>query len=147
MKCEKIRSSDESCVSLLVRWSSRLPILIKDDEEIALGVALHWSTRKQPNDVRVTEIQILLKTSKIIDLIGVRNDQRTTFVLLAGNGSRKILGTDMNKCNCSLNQSSQKRKDFPPVECDSLRSGKGRSTKMWRTYWSSPFAFISSGTR
>ena len=71
-----------------------------------------------PTHVRVSEIKTQLKTSNIQDLIGVRDHQRTTFVLLADDESLKILITDMEKCNSSLNQSSKKKKSFPPVEFD-----------------------------
>ena len=48
----------------------------------------------------------------------VRDDQRTTFVFLADDGSVKTLSTDMDKCNYWFNQSSKKNKYFPPVEFD-----------------------------
>ena len=69
-----------------------------------------------PTHLRVNEIKLPLKTTKIQDVLAVRTEQRSTLLLLlADDGSLKILTTEKEKCNYWLNQSYLKKKYFPLI--------------------------------
>jgi E3 ubiquitin-protein ligase UBR4 len=71
-----------------------------------------------PSTVRLSEIKMQLKTTKIQDIVALRYDQRTTFILLADDGSLKILLAEYDKTNYWLNKSYQKKKYFPMIDLD-----------------------------
>ena len=71
-----------------------------------------------PAGVRSSEIRMPLKTTKIQDMVAVRHDQRTSFVLLADDGSMKFLTAEQEKCNYWLNKNYQKKKYFPMIDLD-----------------------------
>jgi E3 ubiquitin-protein ligase UBR4 len=71
-----------------------------------------------PSTVRISEIKMQIKTTKIQDIVALRYDQRTTFILLADDGSLKILLAELDKTNYWLNQLYQKKKYFPMIDLD-----------------------------
>jgi len=71
-----------------------------------------------PSTVSLSEIKIQLKTTKIQDIVALRYDQRTTFILLADDGSLKFLLAEFDKTNYWLNKSYQKKKYFPMIDLD-----------------------------
>lgn len=71
-----------------------------------------------PSNVRLSEIKMQLKTTKIQDIVALRYDQRTTFILLADDGSLKILLAEYEKTNYWLNKSYQKKKYYPMIDLD-----------------------------
>jgi E3 ubiquitin-protein ligase UBR4 len=71
-----------------------------------------------PSTVRLNEIKMQLKTTKIQDIVALRYDQRTTFILLADDGSLKILLAEYDKTNYWLNKLYQKKKYFPMIDLD-----------------------------
>ena len=71
-----------------------------------------------PSNVHTNEIKMQLKTTKIQDIIALRSEQRTTFILLADDGSLKFSLTEHNKTNYWLNKLYQKKKYFPIIDFD-----------------------------
>ncbi|CAF3628387.1 unnamed protein product [Adineta steineri] len=71
-----------------------------------------------PSSVRISEIKMQIKTTKIQDIVALRYDQRTTFILLADDGSLKILLAELDKTNYWLNKFYQKKKYFPMIDLD-----------------------------
>ncbi|CAF1322792.1 unnamed protein product, partial [Rotaria sordida] len=71
-----------------------------------------------PSNVGVSEIKMQMKTTKIQDIVAVRYEQRTTFILLADDGSLKILLAESDKTNYWLNKLYQKKKYFPMIDLD-----------------------------
>ncbi|CAF3538830.1 unnamed protein product [Rotaria sp. Silwood1] len=71
-----------------------------------------------PSNVHLSEIKMQLKTTKIQDIVAIRYEQRTTFILLADDGSLKILLAELDKTNYWLNKLYQKKKYFPMFDLD-----------------------------
>ncbi|CAM4878013.1 unnamed protein product [Rotaria socialis] len=71
-----------------------------------------------PSTVRSSEIKMPIKTTKIQDISAIRYDQRTTFILLADDGSLKFLLAEFDKTNYWLNKLYQKKKYFPMIDLD-----------------------------
>ncbi|CAF5092568.1 unnamed protein product, partial [Rotaria sp. Silwood1] len=47
--------------------------------------------------VRLSEVKMQIKTTKIQDIVALRHDQRTTFILLADDGSLNFFLADLDK--------------------------------------------------
>ena len=71
-----------------------------------------------PTNVAVNEIKIQLKTSKIQDIVGIRYDQRTNFLLLADDGSLKMFAADQEKTNYWLEKISANQRTFSMIDFD-----------------------------
>lgn len=71
-----------------------------------------------PSSVRLSEIKMPIKTTKIQDISAIRSDQRTTFILLADDGSLKFLLAEHDKTNYWLNKLYQRKKYFPMIDLD-----------------------------
>ena len=71
-----------------------------------------------PSTVGISEIKMQIKTTKIQDIVALRYDQRTAFILLADDGSLKILLAELDKTNYWLNKLYQKKKYFPMIDLD-----------------------------
>ncbi|UJR08441.1 hypothetical protein I4U23_012711 [Adineta vaga] len=71
-----------------------------------------------PFVVRQSEIKMQIKTTKIQDIVALRYDQRTTFILLADDGSLKILLAESDKTNYWLDKFYQKKKSYPMIDFD-----------------------------
>jgi E3 ubiquitin-protein ligase UBR4 len=71
-----------------------------------------------PSTVRLNEIKMAIKTTKIQDIVALRHDQRTTFILLADDGSLKFFLAEFEKTNYWLNKFYQKKKYFPMIDLD-----------------------------
>ncbi|CAF4256832.1 unnamed protein product, partial [Rotaria sp. Silwood2] len=71
-----------------------------------------------PSNVRLSEIKMQLKTTKIQDIVAIRYEQRTTFILLADDCSLKIFLAELDKTNYWLNKLYQKKKYFSMIDLD-----------------------------
>jgi hypothetical protein len=71
-----------------------------------------------PSAVRLGEIKMQIKTTKIQDIVALRYDQRTTFILLADDRSLKLFSAELDKTNYRLNKFYQKHKYFPMIDLD-----------------------------
>lgn len=71
-----------------------------------------------PSTVYLNEIKLQMKTTKIQDIVATRHDQRTTFILLADDGSLKFFLAEHDKTNYWINKLYQKKKYFPMIDLD-----------------------------
>ncbi|CAF2400288.1 unnamed protein product [Rotaria sp. Silwood2] len=72
----------------------------------------------EPSTVRLSAIKIQIKTTKIQDIVALRYDQRTTFILLANDGSLKFFLAELDERNYWLNRFYQTKKYFPMIDLD-----------------------------